>query len=146
MRRKFFNTSTVNWLQHTHFLHTTLEIIQKFFPGATLDQLEEVRSQLEASLPEATPYAFVSAITSATTAWISHLLGFAGPSYTLDAGAISGIQALQSAMDDLSARRSDIALAGAIQPPLTPAFMQGLSGIYQFSRGKFLQPFSRYGY
>lgn len=138
-----FNVATVNWLQHTYFLHTTMEIVQKFFPGATLDQLEEVRSQLISSLPEANPYAFASAISSATTAWTAHLLGFAGPAFVLDEGAISGVQALQGAMDDLLAKRSDIALAGAIQPPLSPTFIQGLSGFYQFSRGKSLQPFSR---
>ncbi len=138
-----FNTASVSWLQHTFFLDQTLDIVQKFFPGAGPDQIEEVRVQLAASLPEPNPAAFLSSLGCVIASWIAHLLGFAGPAFVVDAGAASGHQALQGAMDDLLARRSDIALAGAIQPPLNRAFLQGFSGNILFSRGKTLQPFSR---
>lgn len=138
-----FNCASINWLQHTFFLDQTLDIIETFFPGATPDQIAEIRTQLAASLPEPNPYAFMSAIGCATASWTAHLLGFAGPALVLDAGAVSAHQAMQSAMDDLLARRSDIALAGAIQPPLNRALLQGLAGAITFSRNKTLQPFSR---
>ena len=138
-----FNAASINWLQHTFFVDQTLDIIQKFFPGAGSDQIEEVRTQLSSSLPEPNPYAFLSALGCAIASWTAHQLGFAGPAFVVDAGSVSGHQALQGAMDDLLARRSDIALAGAIQPPLNRPVLQGLAGALQFSRGKALQPFSR---
>jgi len=138
-----FNTASVNWLQHTFFIDQTLGIVQKFFPGAGADQIEEIRKQLTASLPEPNPYAFLSALGCVIASWTAHQLGFAGPAFVVDAGAVSGHQALQGAMDDLLSRRSDIALAGAIQPPLSRAALQGLAGSLLFSRNKLLQPFSR---
>ena len=138
-----FNSASVNWLQHTFFIDQTLDIVQKFFPGAGPEQIEEIRVQLAASLPEPNPYAFLSALGCVIASWTAHLLGFAGPAFVVDAGSASGHQALQGAMDDLLARRADIALAGAIQPPLNRAVLQGLAGTLPFSRGKTLQPFSR---
>jgi len=138
-----FNPASINWLQHTFFLDQTLDIIQKFFPGAEPEQIEDIRTQLANSLPEPNPYAFISALGCAMASWTAHLLGFAGPAFVVDAGGISGHQAFQGAMDDLLSRRADIALAGAIQPPLNRAVLQGLSGAMTFSRAKTLQPFSR---
>ena len=138
-----FNTASVNWLQHTFFVDQTLDIVHKFFPGADVDQLAEIRAQLAASLPEPNPYAFLSALGCVVASWVAHLLGFAGPAFVVDAGAASGHQSLQGAMDDLLSRRADIALAGAFQPPLNRAILQGLAGTLSFTRGKTLQPFSR---
>ena len=138
-----FNAASVNWLQHTFFIDQTLGIIQKFFPGAEPDQIGDIRKQLTASLAEPNPYAFVSALGCAIASWTAHQLGFAGPAFVVDAGTVSGHQALQGAMDDLLSRRSDIALAGAVQPPLSRAALQGFSGSLLFSRGKTLQPFGR---
>ena len=138
-----FNPASINWLQHTFFIDQTLDIIQKFFPGAGPEQIEEVRAQLANSLPEPNPYAFVSALGSVVSSWTAHLLGFAGPAFIVDAGGASAHQAIQGAIDDLLSRRSDIALAGAFQPPLNRAILQGLAGAITFSRSKTLQPFSR---
>jgi acyl transferase domain-containing protein len=138
-----FNAASVNWLQHTFFIDQTLDIVQKFFPGADPDQLVGIRRQLAASLPEPNPYAFLSALGCVIASWVAHLLGFAGPAFVVDTGAASGHQALQGAMDDLLSRRADIALAGAVQPPLNRPVLQGLSGTLPFSRGKTLQPFGR---
>jgi len=138
-----FNAASVNWLQHTLFLDQTLDIIQKIFPQADASQLEGVRAQLAASLPKPSPYAFMSAFNCAMAAWVAHLLGLAGPATVLDAGGVSAHQAVQHAMDDLLARRADIAVAGSVQPPLSVRMLQGLGGALTFSRAKALQPFSR---
>ncbi|MDD4102048.1 MAG: polyketide synthase [Kiritimatiellae bacterium] len=138
-----FNTASVNWLQHTFFIDQTLDILQKLLPSSGPDQIDEIRVQMAASLPAPTPYALLSSLGCVIAAWTAQMLGFSGPAVVSDAGAVSGQQSLQGAMDDLIARRSDIALAGAIQPPLNNAMLQGLSGTLPFSRRKTLQPFSR---
>ncbi len=138
-----FNTAAVNWLQHTFFLEQTVGIIQKIFPHAQVDHIATIRAQLAASLPKPDVYAFMSSFGSSVATWSAHLLGFAGPATTLECGAISAHQAFQQAIDDLLMRRSDIAVTGAIQPPITRPIMQGLAGSITFSRGKTLMPFSR---
>lgn len=138
-----FNSASINWMQHTVFIDQTLDIIHKFFPGAEQEQIEEIRAQLVSSLPEPNPYAFISALGCAMASWTANLLGFAGPAFVVDAGGVSAIQALQGAMDDLFSRRADMAVAGAIQPPLNRAVLQGLAGALTFTHGKTLQPFGR---
>lgn len=138
-----FNMAAVHWLQQTFFLEQTVGIIQKFFPHAQADHLATIRTQLVASLPKPTAYAFMSAFGSSMGSWAAHLLGFAGPSTTTECGALSTHQAFQQAIDDLLMRRSDIAVTGAIQPPLARPMLQGLAGALTFSRGKTLMPFSR---
>ena len=138
-----FNNASVNWLQHTVFVDQTLDIISSFFPAAEKSQINDIRNTLVNSLPEAAPYSFISALGCSMTSWTAHLLGFAGPAFALDAGTVSGLQTIQGAIDDLLLRRSDIALAGAIQPPLNHAILQGLSAAITFSRSDSLQPFSR---
>ncbi|MCL2105377.1 MAG: polyketide synthase [Kiritimatiellaeota bacterium] len=138
-----FNAASVNWLQHTLFLDQTVEVIHKFFPHADPGQLVGVRAQLSSSLPKPSSYAFMSAFNCSMAAWVAHLLGLAGPSTLLEGGGGSAHQAIQSAMDDLLMRRSDIAIAGSVQPPLNLPMLQGLSGAMTFSRAKRLQPFSR---
>ena len=138
-----FNTASVTWMQHTVFLEQTVGIIRNFFPSADNTQIEEIRKQLVQSLPEPSPYSFISALGCAMTSWTAHLLGFAGPAFVIDAGTVSGLQTIQGAIDDLLLRRSDIALAGALQPPLNRATLQGISGAITFSKSPTLQSFSR---
>jgi len=138
-----FNNASVNWLQHTTFVSQTMDIISSFFPAADRSQIDDIRESLINSLPEAAPYSFISALGCAMSSWTAHLLGFAGPAFVLDAGTVSGLQTIQGAIDDLLLHRSDIALAGAIQPPLNSAVLQGLSGAITFSSSETLQPFSR---
>jgi acyl transferase domain-containing protein len=138
-----FNMAEVNWLQHSFFLDQTIGIVQKFFPHAQPDQVATIRSQLVASLPKPNAYAFMSSFGSSVATWSAHLLGFAGPATTIECGALSAHQSFQQAIDDLLMRRSDIAVTGAFQPPLTRPFLQGLAGSMTFSRSKTLMPFSR---
>jgi acyl transferase domain-containing protein len=138
-----FNTAAVNWLQHAFVLDQTIDILQKFFPNAHADQVASIRTQLSASLPKPDVYAFMSSFGSSVATWSAHLLGFAGPATTIECGALSAHQSFQQAIDDLLMRRSDIAVTGALQPPLMRPFLQGLAGPITFSRGKTLMPFSR---
>ena len=52
----------------------------------------------------------------------------AGDVSSIDAGVLSGTAALAAAADDLLTGRADVAIAGAISPPLSRALLQGLSG------------------
>lgn len=138
-----FNTASVSWLQHTLFMEQTRGIISKLTPWLTTAQIGEIQAQLDSALPSPSPDLLLLAKGSAMLDTIAQQLGFAGPLVAVDSCALSGLQAVQGAMDDLIMRRADIAIAGAVQPPLNHALLQGLAGTLPFSRGKSLYPFSR---
>jgi len=138
-----FNASTMNWLQHTFFVDQTMEIIAHFFRNAPQDTMQSVRSELVNSLPAADPASFLSGSGNRIASGIARECHFSGGATTLDGGALSGIAAIRAAMDDLRSGRADVALAGALTPPLSRPFLEGVSGEVQFAADGELVPFSR---
>ena len=136
-----FSASTVNWLEHTFFIDQTMEIIGRFFRNAPREALETVRGRLVESLPVPDAASFLSGAGNRIAAWIASECSFSGGATTLDGGALSGIAALRSAMDDLRSGRADVAIAGALTPPLSRAYLEGISGEIRFSRSSELAPF-----
>ena len=138
-----FNASTVNWLEHTFFIDQTMEIIQRFFHNAPGEALDAVRASLVESLPAPDAASFLSGSGHRIAAWIAGECSFSGGATALDGGSLSGISALRAAMDDLRSGRADVALVGAITPPLSRACLEGLSGEMLFSAESELTPFNR---
>lgn len=138
-----FSTSTMNWLQHTFFVDQTMDILRRSFRTAPEASLNEVRAKLVESLPAPDAASFLSGAGHRIADWIARECSFSGGATTLDAGALSGIAALRAAMDDLRSGRADIALAGALAPPLSRALLEGLSGEIPFSDAADFAPFDR---
>ena len=123
-----FNSSTMTWLQHTFFVDQTMEIIAHFFRNAPQETLQAVRGELVGSLPAPDPASFLSGSGNSIASGIARECAFSGGATTLDGGALSGIAAIRAAMDDLRSGRADVALAGALTPPLSRPFLEGVSG------------------
>lgn len=138
-----FNASTVNWLDHTFFIDQTMEIIGRFFRNAPPESFENIRQKLLSSLPEANAASFLSGSGHRIASWIAHECSFSGGATTIDGGFLSGVASLRGAMDDLRSGRADVALAGALTPPLSRAFLQGVSGEMLFSKDSELTPFDQ---
>ena len=136
-----FNASTVNWLQHTTFLDQTLDVIRRFFPQAPEESLEAVKTKLVESLPYPNASSFLMGTGYRFASWIARECGFAGAATIMDAGMLSGAATLEDAIDDLNSGRVDVALAGAMTPPLNRAYIEGLSGEVKFSTRSELHPF-----
>ena len=139
-----FNASTVNWLQHTSFLDQTVDILHRFMPKAPAGALEQVRAKLVESLPVPNAASFLLGSGYRFVSWIARECSFGGAATIMDAGNISAAASLQDAVYDLRSHSADVALAGALTPPLGRAYLEGLSGEIDFSTGTELQPFSRY--
>jgi hypothetical protein len=137
-----FNASTVNWLQHTTFLDQTMDIIRRFMPSAPEERLDAVRAKLVESLPAPNASSFLLGAGYRFASWIARECGFAGAASIMDAGMLTGAAALMEAIGDLESGRSDIALAGALTPPLSRAYIEGLSGEIPFSVRSQICPFS----
>lgn len=138
-----FNASTVNWLQHTSFLDQTMDILRRFFPNAPEDALSRIRSDLVESLPSPDAASFLMGAGYRFASWIARECAFQGAATIMDGGILSGASTLAAAMDDLRARRADVALAGALNPPLSRAYIEGLSGAVPFSTRSELHPFEQ---
>ena len=138
-----FNASTVNWLQHTAFLDQTMEIIRRFLPRAPEESLDQVKSRLMESLPQPNAASFLLGSGYRFVSWIARECSFGGVATVMDAGNISGAAAIQDAVNDLRSGHVDVALAGALTPPLSRAYLEGLSGEITFSTKTEYQPFSK---
>ena len=138
-----FNASTVNWLQHTAFLDQTLGVIRRFFPNSPEESLEEVKTKLVESLPWPDAASFLMGAGYRFVSWIARECSFSGAATILDAGMLTGAAAIAEAMDDLVLGRADVALAGAITPPFSREYIEGLSGEVPVSRRSELHPFAQ---
>lgn len=138
-----FNVSTVNWLEHTFFVDQTMELLRRFFPHAPAENMENVRGHLLESLPAPNADSFVAAAGHRMVDWIARECSFSGAATTVDAGVVSSSAALEQAIDDLTTHRADVALVGALMPPLSTSLLQGLSGNIQFTDARELAPFAR---
>ena len=136
-----FNASTVNWLQHTSFLDQTMDIIRRFMPTASDGQLEVVKAHLVDSLPPPNAASFLMGAGYRFASWIARECSFSGAATIMDAGVLTGAATLLDAVQDLLSGRVDVALAGALTPPLSRAYLEGLSGEVPFSVGSELRPF-----
>ena len=137
-----FNASTVNWLQHTSFLDQTMEIIRRFMPTAAEDQLDAVRAKLVESLPAPDAASFLMGAGYRFASWIARECAFSGAATIMDAGMLTGAAAVMDAIDDLKAGQVDVALAGALTPPFSRAYLEGLSGEVPFTARPELHPFA----
>lgn len=137
-----FNASTMNWLQHTAFLDQTMDIIRRFLPKAPVESLDEVKAKLIESLPEPNAASFLMGSGYRFVSWIARECAFAGPATIMDAGMLTGAATIMDAVEDLRSGRVDVALAGSLTPPLSRAYLEGVSGEVQFSTRTELHPFA----
>jgi acyl transferase domain-containing protein len=125
------NAGTVNWLQHALAVDQTTLIVQRFFPSATEADLASIRQQLKDALPPIQAHTIRSAYGHALAARVAGMLGVSGASCAIDGGSLSALVAVRTAMDNLRAHRCDIALAGALQGPLSFPALVGLSSLLE---------------
>lgn len=137
-----FNSSTINWLQHTAFLDQTLEILRRFMPTAPAESLDSFKARLGDSLPEPNAASFLLGTGYRFASWIARECGFSGVATITDAGMLTGAVAITDAIDDLLNGRADVALAGALTPPLSRIYLEGLSGEVPFSQRYELHPYA----
>lgn len=138
-----FNASTVNWLQHTFVLDQTMEVIRRFFPTAPEESLDEVKGKLLESLPSPDAASFLLGSGYRFASWLARECSFGGVATIMDAGVLTGAATLMDAVSDLRSGRVDVALTGALTPPLSRSYLEGLSGEVDFSSRHELKPFSQ---
>jgi hypothetical protein len=137
-----FNASTLNWLQHTVGVDQTMDVIRRFFPHAPEESMENVREKLLESLPVPNASSFLLGSGYRFVSWIARECSFTGAASIMDAGMLTGAMTIMDAIGDLRSGKIDVALAGALTPPIPRAYLEGLSGEVPFSTRTELHPFS----
>jgi len=87
----------------------------RFRMGVTANNLEHWRSQLaDAVSPSLTHSRTLGALGSMAASRIARELRLGGPCFTISAGAVSGVHALQMAVDSLQNKETDAMLIGGV--------------------------------
>ncbi|MGN1359496.1 MAG: beta-ketoacyl synthase N-terminal-like domain-containing protein [Kiritimatiellia bacterium] len=119
--------ASVNWLQQTLLLDQTIGLVRAANPHLTAADFDRLREAWKRALPPFGPRTIEPAWRHVLPVRIAQALGIIGPANLCDTGWTSGITALEQAADALRARRCDMAIVAAIQPPISPATRQGLA-------------------
>lgn len=100
--------------QHSRAIEQTLQILKNLHPEYTHEELQRIKKELKASLPNFGPDNAPSLIPNITTGRIANRLDFMGPNFTVDAACASSLIATELAMHDLLSRKCDLVLAGGV--------------------------------
>lgn len=105
-------------VQHGIVLDQTRAILGQLLPGADPALLDRIRDAMQAALPAFNADIAPGLSPNVMTGRIANRLDLYGPNYIIDAACASSLIAVQSAMDDLRAGRSDLMLAGGVNASL----------------------------
>ncbi len=137
-----FNASTVNWLQHTAGVDQTLSILQRFFPTASIEQMNNVREALVDTLPPLHVRQIEFSHPSILLVRLAQAFGFSDTISLTNVGDASAFAALEAGVLALQENRCDVAVIGAVQPPLTETHLMGKAAILPFSEHAQIKPYS----
>lgn len=105
-------------VQHGVVLDQTREILGQLLPGADPAILDRVRAAMAAALPPFNADIAPGLVPNVMTGRIANRLDLRGPNYLIDAACASALLAVQAAMVELRAGRSDLMLAGGVNASL----------------------------
>lgn len=137
-----FNPSLVNWLQHGAGIDQTMGIVQRFFPAASFEQMMLLRQEFKQALPKLLPRHIDMAHSSMLLIRLAQSFGMSDMVSITNAGEASVFAALEAGIQALQLHRCDVAIIGAVQPPLTETYLLGKAGTMAFSTQGELRPFT----
>lgn len=111
----FVNRGWVTVFQRTLAVDQVLELLKQLEPHRTEEELETMRRELKRKLPPANADTFPGLCHSALVGRIANRFDFHGPAYTVDAACSSTLLAVEHALRELRAGRSDAMLVGGTQ-------------------------------
>lgn len=101
-------------IQHGIVLDQTRELLGQLLPGVPPETLDRVREELRKALPKFTSDISPGLVPNVMTGRIANRLDLNGPNFLVDAACSAAHLAIQAAMGELRAGRSDMMLAGGV--------------------------------
>ncbi len=106
-------------VQHGVVLDQTRALLGQLLPGADPAVLDRVRAELASRLPQFNADTAPGLVPNVMTGRIANKLDLRGPNYLIDAACSSSLLAVQAAMHELRAGRSDMMLAGGVNASIS---------------------------
>ena len=142
-RGNYLDRGNSNVTQHSRVIEQTLDILKNLHPEYSRQELHSIKNELKASLPHFGAENAPSLIPNITTGRIANRLDLMGPNYTIDAACASSLIATELGMNDLLARKCDLALVGGIFILPDVGFSMVFSQLKALSQQSQIRPFDK---
>jgi acyl transferase domain-containing protein len=137
-----FTPASTAWLMQTFVADQITALLNRFFPDASDGDRFALLTQLQQALPPVGEPVIRRAFPHALAARAAARFGFSGSATVVNAGCVSALAAIRAAADELLTHRSDLALAAALQGPISLAALFGVAALCPFTPLGAPQPFS----
>ncbi|MCM3926488.1 polyketide synthase, partial [Frankia sp. AiPs1] len=117
--------------------------LREVLPDLPADAVERVREAFVAQLGPARPEASIGLVPNLAASRIANRLDLRGPAYTVDAACASSLIAVEMAMRDLGAGRTDTMIVGGAHLVHEPSFWSVFSLLRALSPSEAIRPFDR---
>ena len=142
-RGTYINRGFTTVVQHGIVLDRVLDVLRTLHPEHSEAELAAIKRELKASLPPFTPEMAPALVPNLVTGRIANRLDFQGVNYIIDAACASSHIAVQKAVEDLRARRCDVAISGGIQASTPAPIFMIFCQLSALSRRGEIRPFDR---
>lgn len=137
-----FNPAAVNWMWHASVIGQVMGTLQRFFPGASYERMEEVRAELSDTLPKLKRRQIEMSRGEGVVRLLAQAFGACDTACLCAAGEASIFAGLDAALNALRMNQCDVAVVAALQPPLAQAQLLGEAALMPFAKGRELRPFT----
>jgi acyl transferase domain-containing protein len=142
-RGTYFNRGYVTLVQHGLVIDQTIGILRRLHPEHGEDELQQIRRELESSLPPLSPETVPGLVPNIMCGRVMNRLDLMGASYTVDAACASSLIALNAGVEHLLAGKSDMAIVGGVQVSTPPLIYLVFCLLNALSPSGRIRPFDR---
>ena len=132
-------------VQHGVVLDQTRALLGQLLPGADPAVLDRVRAELASRLPPFNADTAPGLVPNVMTGRIANRLDLRGPNYLIDAACSSSLLAVQAAMHELRAGRSDLMLAGGVNASISAEVYMVFHQLGALAKCGHVRPFTEGG-
>ena len=137
------NPALVNWLWHANAVGQILGTLHRFFPEASYEQMDALRSEITNTLPLLKRRQLSMARGDGVVRALAQTISACDTASLCTAGETSVYAGLEAASNALRLHQCDVAVVLTLQPPIPQTQMAGEAALLPFCRGTALAPFTQ---
>ncbi len=137
----YLHRGNANVVQHGVVVDQVVALLHDLLPDAPEAALLRLRAALVEQLPPFNADTAPGLVPNVMTGRIANKLDLRGPNYLIDAACASSLLALQAAMEELRAGRSDMMLAGGVNASIPAEVYMVFTQLGALSRRAKVRPF-----
>ncbi|HEY3698180.1 MAG TPA: beta-ketoacyl synthase N-terminal-like domain-containing protein [Spongiibacteraceae bacterium] len=141
-RGNYLSAGTLRLEQHVRYVQQTLQTLRDLLPDISVEQIEQVKTQLQSQLDYYGPDVAVGMIPNLVASRLANRLDLHGPAYTVDAACASSLLAVEQSCQLLARGDCDMMLAGGLHFTHDLTFWATFCQLGALSRAQKIKPFS----